>query len=208
MTDIINDIIHLAIPVLLAVTCHEYAHGWAACKFGDDTAKTAGRLTFNPLKHLDPVGTLVFIITQRIGWARPVPVNPDNLKNPRKDMIWVSLAGPAANLIVAVLFAILFRLLVAGFELIPPFLLHPLIVVATYGVVINLGLAIFNLLPVPPLDGSDILSGLLPPHLAQSYEQIRPFGFIILLALIFTDTVATIIFPIIGFLADFLLGGF
>ena len=110
-TDIIRQIVLLAFPVLIAVTFHELAHGYVADRLGDPTARLAGRLTINPLKHLDPIGTLVFIVTRMIGWAKPVPVNPYNLRNPKKDMIWVSLAGPAANLIIAFIAAVVFRIL-------------------------------------------------------------------------------------------------
>lgn len=196
----------LAVPVLLAVTFHEVAHGWAAYKLGDDTAKRAGRLTLNPIKHLDLVGTLVFFITKMVGWAKPVPVNPMNFKNPRQDMIWVSAAGPAANLVLAAVISILFRLLMTWQAAVPEFFIKPLLMITYYGVIINVGLAVFNLLPIPPLDGSGILAGLLPPQAAMSYERIRPFGFVILLVLIFTNVVDKIIFPIISFLSSFLLG--
>ena len=109
MEDTIIRISILAVPILLAVTVHEVAHGWAASKLGDDTARLAGRLTLNPIKHLDLVGTLVFLVTQMVGWAKPVPVNPYNFRNPRQDMLWVSAAGPGANLILAGLFAVIFR---------------------------------------------------------------------------------------------------
>ncbi|MBF0530552.1 MAG: site-2 protease family protein [Deltaproteobacteria bacterium] len=196
----------LALPILLAVTVHEVAHGWMAFKLGDDTAKQAGRLTLNPIKHLDLVGTLAFFLTQMVGWAKPVPVNPNNLRHPRQDMIWVAAAGPLANFIMAVIFALLFRLLVASPSLIP-FLRVPLARIAAAGVMINLGLAIFNILPIPLLDGSSILSGLLPENMRRGYEQINRYGFIILLLLIISGLVDRLISPIISFLAVALLGG-
>ena len=196
----------LAVPVLLAVTIHEFAHGWAAYKFGDDTAKRAGRLTLNPIKHLDLVGTLVFVVTQMIGWAKPVPVNPRNFRNPKRDMLWVSAAGPAANLALAVVFAILHRAIIYHVLPLPAFIFEPLALITKYGVLINVGLAVFNLLPIPPLDGSGIAAGLLPPHLAWRYEQLTPYGFIILLVLIFTRVVNYIIFPIIIFIVRLLIG--
>ena len=180
-TDIIRQIVLLAFPVLTAVTFHELAHGYVADRLGDPTARLAGRLTINPLKHLDPVGTLVFIVTRMIGWAKPVPVNPYNLRNPKKDMIWVSLAGPAANLIIAFIAAVVFRLLlnlpVSPFSDLGQKILAPLILIARITVTINIGLGVFNLIPVPPLDGSKILMGLLPHRQAAAYSRIEPYGF-------------------------------
>lgn len=206
MNDLFITISILALPVLLAVTMHEVAHGWVADKLGDDTARQAGRLTLNPIKHLDIVGTLVFFITRMVGWAKPVPVNPMNFRRPRQDMMWVAAAGPAANLCLAVLFALLFRLLAAMVNLVPLFFLQPFILIAQAGVIINVGLAVFNALPIPPLDGSSIAAGLLPLDMALRYERLKPYGFIILLILIFTGVVDKIVFPIIRFLAQFLLG--
>lgn len=206
MNELLTTISILALPVLLAVTIHEVAHGWVADKLGDDTARQAGRLTLNPLKHLDIVGTLVFFITRMVGWAKPVPVNPMNFRHPRQDMVWVAAAGPAANLCLAVLFALVFRLLAAMVNLVPLFFLQPFILIAQTGVIINVGLAVFNALPIPPLDGSGIAAGLLPLDMALRYERLKPYGFVILLILIFTGVVDKIVFPIIRFLARFLLG--
>jgi len=206
VNDLFITISILALPVLLAVTMHEVAHGWVADKLGDDTARQAGRLTLNPIKHLDIVGTLVFFITRMVGWAKPVSVYPMNFRRPRQDMIWVAAAGPAANLCLAVLFALLFRLLAAMVNLVPLFFLQPFILIAQAGVIINVGLAVFNALPIPPLDGSSIAAGLLPLDMALRYERLKPYGFIILLILIFTGVVDKIVFPIIRFLAQFLLG--
>ncbi len=206
MSEYIATFAILVVPVLLAVTLHEVAHGWAAYKCGDPTAKMAGRLTLNPLKHLDLVGTLVFFITRMVGWAKPVPVNPHNFRRPRQDMVWVAAAGPLANILLAAAFAVLFRLLAAGVDVIPFALLKPLILTAQYGVIINIGLAVFNVLPIPPLDGSNILAGLLPLELAVKYERLTPYGFVILLILIFTNLVDKIIFPIINFLSQLFLG--
>ncbi|MDY6851717.1 MAG: site-2 protease family protein, partial [Thermodesulfobacteriota bacterium] len=141
MNELLATISILALPVLLAVTMHEVAHGWVADKLGDDTARQAGRLTLNPLKHLDLIGTLVFFITRMVGWAKPVPINPMNFRYPRQDMIWVAAAGPAANLCLAVLFALLFRLLASMVNLLPMFFLQPLAHIAQAGVIINVGLA-------------------------------------------------------------------
>ncbi len=187
----------LAVPILIAVTFHELAHGWVAYRLGDNTAKQAGRLTLNPIKHLDLFGTLAFIITNVIGWAKPVPVDPRNFVNPRKDMIWVAAAGPLANMILAVFFAGVYQLLYGASTAMPVYFYLPVIMIAKYAVFINVGLAVFNLLPIPPLDGSRILVGLLPRDLAYRYAQIEKYGFIILLALILTNAVNYTIVPII-----------
>ncbi|MBW2623467.1 MAG: site-2 protease family protein [Deltaproteobacteria bacterium] len=197
----------LAVPILLAVTVHEVAHGWVADKLGDNTARLAGRLTLNPLKHLDPVGTLVFLVTRMVGWAKPVPVNPYNLRHPRRDMIWVAAAGPAANIILASAFALLYHAFHNWLGLSFNPIATPVAAMAKVGVYINLGLATFNILPIPPLDGSNILMGILPRNLAIQYDRITPYGFIILLALIFTNFVSTVLFPIINGMADLLLKG-
>ncbi len=209
--DIVNtirQIILMAVPILLAVTFHELAHGYVAYKFGDHTAKDAGRLTLNPLKHLDPLGTLVFIVTRMIGWAKPVPVNPYNLRNPKRDMMWVSIAGPATNMALAVVSAILFKLMLT-LPVTDPVLVKriflPLAMMLQLSVVLNIGLAVFNIIPIPPLDGSKILIGLLPTRQAIAYNRIEPYGFFILLALIFFRITDYLIFPIIIFLKNLLL---
>ena len=195
------------VPLLLAITIHELAHGWVAYKLGDHTAKLAGRLTLNPLKHLDPIGTLVLFLTQRIGWAKPVPVNPYNLRHPRRDMVWVAAAGVSANLIMAVGFSLVLRALLDWYGITRGFISTPVVEMAFIGLRINLGLAVFNLLPIPPLDGSNILMGILPRDLAIQYDRITPYGFIILLVLIFTNFVSTVLFPIINGMAGLLLRG-
>ncbi len=202
MSDISHIIQQVAIyapPVLLAITVHEFSHGWVADRLGDPTARMAGRLTLNPLKHLDLVGTLVFVITRMIGWAKPVPVNPHNLKNPQRDMLWVSLAGPGSNFLVALASAFLFHSL-KGMTIsgsISSGILIPLFYMAQISVSINIALAIFNLIPIPPLDGSKILMGLLPPAQAISYARLEPYGFVILLVLIMTDVFDVVLFPVI-----------
>ncbi|MBW1708874.1 MAG: site-2 protease family protein [Deltaproteobacteria bacterium] len=208
MHDMILRIALLALPVLIAVTVHEVAHGWIAFKLGDNTAQQAGRLTLNPIKHLDLFGTLVFIITQMVGWAKPVPVNPYNLKNPRKDMIWVAAAGPAANILMAVGFSLLYHLTSRMAGSYPSdMIIVPVLLISRVGVIINVGLATFNLLPVPPLDGSNIAMGLLPRDMARIYQSITPYGFLILLVLIFSGLVDKVIFPIISFMTNLLLYG-
>lgn len=202
----------LTVPgLLLGLTVHEFMHGYAAMRLGDPTAQRAGRLTFNPISHIDPVGAFVLIVTQRIGWAKPVPVDPRYLANPRKDMVWIALAGPAANLVTAVVVAVLFHLLLGAFRgvaLSPATvaIVKPLIQMLGIAVIINIGLAVFNLIPVPPLDGSKILKGFLPDKLAYQFEQLEPYGFLILLVLIFTNGVRYVIYPPIHFLQALLLG--
>ncbi|HEB75265.1 MAG TPA: site-2 protease family protein [Nitrospirae bacterium] len=205
---IIRQVVLMAVPILLAVTFHELAHGYVAYRLGDPTAKHAGRLTLNPLKHLDPVGTLVFLVTRMIGWAKPVPVNPYNLRNPRRDMMWVSIAGPAANMALAVASALAYKIMLM-LPVTDPLLLQkiflPLSMMLQISVVINIGLAVFNTIPVPPLDGSKILMGLLPARQAIAYSRIEPYGFFILLALIFLRITDFLIFPVIIFFRNLLL---
>lgn len=212
MQETIQRLVILAPVVLLAVTVHEVAHGWVADRLGDKTARRHGRLTANPLKHLDLVGTVVFFLTQMIGWAKPVPVNPHNFQKPRRDLVWVALAGPLSNLILAVLCAIVYHLLAASFslgglDLSRPFdfVVEPLFLMSYVAVRINIGLAIFNIIPVPPLDGSKILAGILPATLADAYARMERFGFLILLLLLFTGIIDQLIFPVISMLTGALL---
>lgn len=201
----------LAVPLLLGLTCHELAHGLAALALGDPTAKHAGRLTMNPARHLDPMGTIAFIIAS-IGWAKPVPVDDRHFKNPMRDMMLVALAGPGANFVLAAFFAGLFHLLLplafSMVELRP--VLHPLLLISQAGVMVNLVLAFFNLLPIPPLDGSSLLAWLLPRRLAHSYLSLGRYGFLLLIGLLILSQFAgvsllgSIIFPPVGFLANLL----
>jgi Zn-dependent protease len=198
----IQEVILLMVPVLFSITVHEVSHGYAAYRLGDPTAKAAGRLTLNPIKHIDVIGLLVLFITRMIGWAKPVPVNPAYFKNPRKGMMWVSLAGPASNLALACIFAVVYKVS-AGF--LSSSYLYPLVFMMEIMISINVGLAIFNLIPIPPLDGSHILEGLLPADMARAYSTIAPYGFIILLVLIFTHVVDYLVFPIIRIIISILL---
>lgn len=206
LINIIRETTLLTVPLLIAVTFHEVAHGMVADRLGDPTARYAGRLTLNPIKHLDLIGTLVFIFTRMIGWAKPVPVNPYNLRNPRRDMMLISIAGPSANFAIAVIGAFLYNILVRT-PLLPEEIYIPLLWMLRYCVILNLGLAVFNLIPIPPLDGSKILMGILPYKHAVAFSRIEPYGFIILLGLIFFGITGYIIFPIIIVLRNLLIGG-
>ncbi len=205
----IQKIVILTPPILLAITVHESAHGWMAWKLGDPTAKNMGRLTLNPIKHLDPIGTLVFFLTQMIGWAKPVPVNPMYFKNPRRDMIWVSLAGPVSNILLAVASAIVLRQIIgplSTWHSSYAYVMKPLLYMAYISIQVNIGLAIFNLIPVPPLDGSKVLMGLLPENALSGYLKMERYGFVILLLLIFTGVTDRIIVPIINYANRLLIG--
>jgi len=204
MQHLLQQLIILAPPFLFALTFHELAHGYVAWNLGDPTARNAGRLTMNPLKHLDPLGVLAFII-MKIGWAKPVPVNPVYFKDPRKGMLLVALAGPGANLVLAVASALLVKLLLL-FPFLPMFVLMPVAQMLAASVWINVMLAVFNILPIPPLDGSKILMGVLPPDMARSYEKLEPYGFILLLVLFYLGIISKVIMPIIRFANTLLLG--
>ncbi|HHO48362.1 MAG TPA: site-2 protease family protein [Desulfobacteraceae bacterium] len=204
MQHLLQQLIILAPPFLFALTFHELAHGYVAWNLGDPTARNAGRLTMNPLKHLDPLGVLAFII-MKIGWAKPVPVNPVYFRDPRKGMLLVALAGPGANMVLAVASALLVKLLLM-FPFLPMFVLMPVAQMLAASVWINVMLAVFNILPIPPLDGSKILMGVLPPDMARSYEKLEPFGFILLLVLFYLGIISKVIMPIIRFANTLLLG--
>ena len=200
----------LMLPMLLfAVIAHEVAHGYVAYRCGDPTAKQAGRLTFNPLPHIDMFGTIIFpailLLSGSpflIGWAKPVPVNPAYFRNPSRDHLWVSLAGACTNLLLALASTIVlgFIILLTGTSG------GALGIMFQYGIMVNVILAVFNLLPIPPLDGSWVLYHLLPPNLAQSYRRIFPYGFIILIVLLMTGVFSRIISPIYMLIMQFLQG--
>ena len=196
-------------PVLLAVTLHEVAHGWVARELGDDTAEALGRLSFNPLKHVDPVGTvlvpgLLYALAGIVfGWAKPVPVNWDKLRNPRRDMALVALAGPLANVVMLLAWAAVAKLGLSYGQ-------DYFVTTGLAGIMINAVLIALNLLPVPPLDGSRVVSALLPHDLALQYGRIEPYGLIILLILIGSGALNRLMEPtmhLIGWVMQTLLGG-
>jgi Zn-dependent protease len=174
----------LAPPILLALTFHEYAHAYAAYRYGDDTAKQSGRLSLNPLRHLDPLGTIMIFIVH-FGWAKPVPVNPNRLRNPKKDMLWISAAGPLANMMLALASGLLIRvLLTIGVTPDRHTAIGLLFFMVIMSLQINLALAIFNILPIAPLDGSKILSALLPVRYEKLIYFLERYGPFILIGLI------------------------
>jgi len=206
MDGIIQAITVYAIPVLLAITLHEAAHGYVARMFGDSTAYMLGRVTLNPLKHIDPVGTIIvplaILLASKFlvgggflfGWAKPVPVNFANLRHPKRDMIWVAAAGPGVNLLMAVGWAILLKVIVAsGVDEV--FFVE----MARAGVFVNIGLMALNLLPLPPLDGGRILVGLLPHSLSYALARVEPYGFFILIFLLATNTLGFFLEPFARF---------
>ncbi len=194
-SNLLQTVLIYALPVLFAITVHEAAHGYAARHFGDDTASMLGRITLNPFKHIDPVGTilmplLLYFATSGaflFGYAKPVPVNFHHLRNPKRDMIWVALAGPASNFLQAVLWAVVLVALV-GLQIDERFFLE----MARAGILVNLVMWAFNLFPLPPLDGGRILVGLLPWRQAQMVSRIEPYGFFIVLALVVAGVVGTV----------------
>ncbi|MCB1914762.1 MAG: site-2 protease family protein [Rhodocyclaceae bacterium] len=203
MDELISTLAIWALPVLLAITLHEAAHGYVARHFGDPTAEQAGRITLNPLRHIDPVGTLLvpgLILAlsaggMLFGWAKPVPVSFGRLRRPKADMLWVAAAGPLANLAMAIGWALVFLL---GRQLAGSDYALPMLKMADAGMQINAILMILNLLPVPPLDGGRIAVSLLPGRLAVSYAKLEPFGFPILLLLLFTGVLGAVLGPLVA----------
>lgn len=194
------------LPLLFAITIHEVAHGWAALRLGDRTAQMLGRLTLNPIKHVDPFGTilvpgmLLILNTGFVfGWAKPVPVTWENLRQPRRDMALVAAAGPFSNLWMALFWALVLK---TGLMLGPAmaWLSLPLVLMGQFGISINLVLLVLNLIPLPPLDGGRIAAALLPGPWAASYSRIEPYGFLIILTLIITNVLSAIMGPPIGLL--------
>lgn len=174
------------VPVILfSLTIHEYSHAYIANKLGDDTAKRLGRLTLNPLKHLDPIGTILLLLVH-FGWAKPVPIDPRNFRDPKKDMLYVAIAGPISNIITAIISGILLKFIIFDLATTGAFGAYtvPLIQFLVWMIFIGVVLAVFNMLPIPPLDGSRVLYGLLPDHLANSIKKIETYGILIVFGII------------------------
>jgi len=199
------------IPVLLAITVHEAAHGYAAKYFGDKTAYYLGRITLNPIKHIDPLGTVVIpgmllLLSAPFlfGWAKPVPVNFSNLNNPKKDMMWVALAGPASNLVMAIIWAIILGLFKSSGTSYALFVIG----MAQVGIMINLVLMLLNLLPIPPLDGGRMAVSLLPSPWSYKLASIERYGMFILIFLIVSGLLSAILLPLLRFFQGTLIGIF
>ena len=191
------------VPILLSLSVHEWAHAWAAWKLGDDTAVRLGRMTLNPIAHIDPVGTLLLpLLGVPFGWAKPVPFNPMNLRDRRWGEIFIALAGPLSNVLLVILFVGLYKLLLGGYSSVLGDLSQPVHTMLRIGIQLNVILAVFNLIPIPPLDGSHILRNLLPESLAEMYAQIPEWmGFVVLLVLIwfgFTQMLTAPIYRLIS----------
>ncbi len=201
---IIYNIAVWSLPVLFAITVHEVAHGWVANKLGDSTAKMLGRLTLNPFKHIDPIGTVVVPLAMVLmqtgfvfGWAKPVPVNMNKLNSPRKDMAIVAIAGPLSNLIMAIFWVFIFKL--GSTVITDPNIAKGIMAMGRAGILINLILFVFNLLPIPPLDGSRVLSGFLPKSLSAVMDKIEPYGLFIVIGLLYFGVLNSILSPVIDF---------
>ncbi len=197
---LIQKIAIYALPVLFAITVHEAAHGYAAKYFGDMTAYKAGRISLNPIRHIDLFGTIILpALTLALGgilfgWAKPVPVDFSRLRNPKKDMLWVAAAGPASNFVMAIIWVFVFKFSMSA----PESIAYPLAMMAKAGISINIVLMVLNLLPLPPLDGGRIAVSLLPMQYAMKFAQLERYGFIILIALMFSGVLSQILNPLIN----------
>jgi Zn-dependent protease len=204
---IVQKIVAWILPVLFAITVHETAHGWMALQLGDKTAMMLGRLTLNPLKHIDPLGTILIpglmymMAGFMFGWAKPVPITWQNLKQPKRDMVFVAAAGPVSNLIMAMLWSLAIRI---GLALGDAGL--ALVFMGVAGIFINCILMVLNLLPLPPLDGGRVMTGLLPGPLAYKFSRIEPYGFFILVGLMVTGLLGVILWPVIEFFIGLMAG--
>jgi Zn-dependent protease len=210
MTDltIIQKIAVWALPLIFAITLHEVAHGYVALLFGDHTARLSGRLTLNPIKHIDPIGTVLIPVVMLLfsnfifGWAKPVPVDSRNLHHPRRDMAFVALAGPVSNLLMALFWGVITKIGLMTEQSGSVWLGTPLVYMGGAGIMINVVLAVLNLIPLPPLDGGKVLSSLLPPRAAYSLSMIEPYGFYILIILMFTGVLSRVMIPVVFFIID------
>lgn len=197
---LIQTITIAAIPILFAITLHEAAHGYVARHFGDNTAYLQGRISLNPIRHIDPVGTILLPLLTLVlggilfGWAKPVPVNFGALRNPKKDMLWVAIAGPASNLAMALGWALMFKLASAAPE---SYFAEPLMDMAVIGIKINIVLMVLNLLPLPPLDGGRVAVSLLPHQQAYQLSKIEPYGMFILIFMAVTPVLGWVLFPLV-----------
>ncbi len=198
------------LPVVLAITVHEVAHGWMALRLGDRTAQMLGRLTLNPVKHVDPVGTvlvpgaLLILGGLIMGWARPVPVTVENLRNPRRDMAWVALAGPCANLLMGLAWALVARAALDYHRLFGA-LAEPMVLMGVAGIFVNTILLVLNLLPLPPLDGGRVLMSVLPGPWAYKLSRVEPYGLLIVLALLAFGVLALLLSPPLNAVGSLLL---
>jgi Zn-dependent protease len=210
--DIIRKILIWAFPILIAITFHEVSHGYVAYKLGDPTAKMLGRLTLNPVAHIDIFGTILLPLMLVIatngqfvfGYAKPVPINPMNFKNPRQGMALSAAAGPLTNIVLAFMSVLILKLVITPLSVVFPgtvteTVIRPLAMILTSSVVMNIVLAAFNMIPIPPLDGGRVLTGMLPSRQASSFSKIEPFGFIIVIVLIYSGIANYIIIPVIAF---------
>jgi Zn-dependent protease len=207
LDNLIQTITVAAIPILFAITLHEAAHGYAARHFGDNTAYLQGRISLNPLRHIDPVGTVLLpLLTLALGgvlfgWAKPVPVNFGALRNPKKDMLWVAIAGPASNLIMAIGWALLFKISYAYPE---SYFAEPLMDMAKIGIQINVVLLVLNLIPLPPLDGGRVAVSLLPHRQAYQLSKIEPYGMFILIFMVMTPVLGWVLYPLVRLVENFI----